>query len=356
MGAYLQTAAAQGDSRALLLGIGTLVLLIVLLDQLVWRPLLAWAERFKVSQVESDEPATSWFYNSLHHSRVAGWVSRWLFAPLVGRLNRELDKPQMVVPGLEPVIVPQERSIAGWLLLLVGVLFIGYVMVEALILLITVPVSIWTQIAVGAGATLLRVGISIGIALAWTIPVGVLIGTNARAARILQPVVQILAAIPATALFPVLLVGLLALPGGGNMAAVGLMLLGTQWYILFNVIAGASAIPQDLKYTTDLMQLKGWRRWRTLTLPALFPYIITGLITASGGAWNASIVAEFTTFAGQTNRVVGLGATITSATADAHYGQLLAATLTMILIVVLVNRLFWRRLYAVAESRFRMDQ
>jgi NitT/TauT family transport system permease protein len=157
-------------------------------------------------------------------------------------------------------------------------------------------------------------------------------------------------------LFPVLLLGLLSVPSGGNIAAILLMLLGTQWYLLFNIIAGASAIPQDLNYTSDLLQLKGWRRWRTLILPGLFPYIITGLITASGGAWNASIVAEYTNFAGQKSQVVGLGALITSATAGANYALLLASTLVMIVIVVLINRFFWRSLFNIAETRYRMDQ
>jgi NitT/TauT family transport system permease protein len=172
----------------------------------------------------------------------------------------------------------------------------------------------------------------------------------------LQPVVQITASVPATALFPVLLLGLLSLPGGTNIAAVVLMLLGTQWYLLFNIIAGASAIPQDLVYTSDLMRLKGWKRWRTLILPALFPYIVTGLITASGGAWNASIIAEFTHFGGQTHQVTGLGALITEATASGNYPMLLASTLVMIILVVTINRLVWRRLFRIAEYRFRMDQ
>jgi NitT/TauT family transport system permease protein len=188
----------------------------------------------------------------------------------------------------------------------------AYGLIQAVSLLLTLPLSTWGHIALGAGATLLRVLIAVSIALAWTIPVGVLIGTNPRAASILQPLVQIAASIPATALFPVLLLGLLTVPAGPNIAAVLLMLLGTQWYLLFNVIAGASAIPQDLQYTSDLLRLKGRRRWRTLILPALFPYIVTGLITASGGAWNASIVAEFTHFGGETSRVTGLGALITS--------------------------------------------
>lgn len=355
LGAYLQTAANEGDIEALLIGIGTLVLIIVLLDQLVWQPLLAWAERFKISQVSDDNPTTSWFLNSLRRSGLAGRLSQRLVAPLGRWLDRSLNRPPRQVPGLEPG-EPGRRSLLSWILMLLVGLGIAYGVLQALDLLLTMPTSNWGEIAVGAGATLLRVLVAVSIALAWTIPVGVLIGTNSRAASILQPLVQIAASIPATALFPVLLLGLLALPAGANIAAVLLMLLGTQWYLLFNVIAGASAIPQDLQYTSDLLRLKGWKRWRTLILPALFPYIITGLITASGGAWNASIVAEYTHFGGETSQVVGLGALITSSTADGDYALLLASTLTMIVLVVTINRLVWRRLYRIAEDRFRMDQ
>jgi len=246
--------------------------------------------------------------------------------------------------------------VLGWLVLLLLALLIGYGLMRAVGLLATLPLAMWGQIAVGALATLLRVTIAVLIALAWTIPVGVFIGTNARVASILQPVVQIAASIPATALFPILLIGLLGVPGGANIAAVLLMLLGTQWYLLFNVIAGASAIPQDLQYTSDLLLLKGWRRWKTLILPSLFPYIVTGLITASGGAWNASIVAEYTRFGGEVSQVTGLGAQITSATASGDFALLLAATLTMIVLVVAINRLVWRRMFSMAENRFRMDQ
>lgn len=356
LGAYLQTAASKGDSQALMLGIGTLVLIIVLLDQLVWRPLLAWAERFKVSQVTNDNPASSWFLDGLRRSHFAGATVRRVFGSLFRRLNARFSQPQAYVPSLEPATQPSRRSVLRWLIILIFILVAAYAVVSGVGLLLTLPVDTWGQILIGAGATLARVALAIGIALMWTIPVGVWIGTSARAARVLQPIVQILAAIPATALFPVLLLGLLSVRGGGNIAAILLMLLGTQWYLLFNIIAGASAIPQDLKYTSDLLQLKGWRRWRTLILPGLFPYIITGLITASGGAWNASIVAEYTNFAGQTNKVIGLGALITSATATANYALLLASTLAMIVIVVLINRFFWRRLFHIAETRYRMDQ
>lgn len=356
LGAYLQTAANAGNTQALWLGIGTLVLIIVLLDQLVWRPLLAWAERFKVSQVESDEPATSWFLNGLRRSAIAAFLNRRFFAPVGRRLNNALNRPPTIVHSLEPANVESRRGIIGWLVIAAVAALIVYGVVGAVNLLLTLPPDTWGQIAIGAGATLLRVAIAVIIALAWTVPLGVLIGTNARAAKFLQPIVQILAAIPATALFPVLLLGLLNVPGGDNLAAVLLMLLGTQWYLLFNVIAGAAAIPQDLKYTTELMQLKGWKKWRTLILPALFPYIVTGLITASGGAWNASIVAEYTEFGGKINHVTGLGALISSGTANGNYALLLASTLVMIVVVVSINRFFWRRLYHVAETRYRMDQ
>jgi NitT/TauT family transport system permease protein len=172
---------------------------------------------------------------------------------------------------------------------------------------------------------------------------------------VLQPVVQVVASVPATALFPVLLLALLHSPGGLNVAAVTLMLMGTQWYLLFNVIAGAAAIPQDLRYTTDLLRLSSIDRWRTLILPALFPYIITGSITASGGAWNASIVAEHVEFGGQTHATTGVGALIAQATGTGDYAMLLAATLALVVTVVLINRIFWRRLYRIAEDRFRME-
>jgi NitT/TauT family transport system permease protein len=148
---------------------------------------------------------------------------------------------------------------------------------------------------------------------------------------------------------------LLKLPAGLNIAAIVLMLTGTQWYLLFNVIAGASAIPQDLRYTTDLLQLSRLDRWRTLILPALFPYIITGAITASGGAWNASIVAEHVEFGGATHATLGVGALIARATGAGDYALLLAATLALVLTVVLINRLFWLRLYRLAEERYRME-
>ncbi|MCX6006432.1 MAG: ABC transporter permease subunit [Chloroflexi bacterium] len=240
--------------------------------------------------------------------------------------------------------------------------FIGLICVMALAgaifagqLLVQVSIAEWGEIAVSLFFTLLRVIVALIIALAWTVPVGVAIGTNKRLANILQPVVQIVASVPANALFPLMVLFFMALPGGLNITAVILMLLGTQWYLLFNIIAGSSTIPQDLRYTSSMLQLSFWQRWRVLILPSLFPFIITGLITASGGAWNASIVAEYIEFGGNILSVNGIGAMIAHATAAGDFPRLFAATLTMVITVVLINRFFWRRLYRVAEERFVME-
>ena len=352
LGSYLQRAAGEGDIHSLFLGIATLVLVVVALDQLVWRPLLAWAERFKLEMVEDQAPPTSWFYALLSNSRLTQQLGA-----RVSSINDRLDS--WLTVRLQPLGMPQPGA-SAWTPLSIGVVTVllaavGYGAFLAFQSLLTISAADWLGLGAALVATFLRVAVAMIIALAWTLPVGVAIGSNATLARWLQPVVQIAASVPATALFPAFLLIFLNLPNGLNIAAVILMLMGTQWYLLFNIIAGASAIPQDLKHTAALLHLKPAARWRTLTLPALFPYIITGGITASGGAWNASIVAEYTEFGGAVHSVTGIGATIAHATADGHYALLLAATLTMIAAVVTINRLFWRRLYLLAEERFRME-
>ena len=356
LGSYLQQAANTGDTTAILLGLGTLVLVIVLLDQLVWRPLLVWADRFKVEMSAGDAPPTSWFYNILSRSWLLEQFATHVTHPGSERLDRRMarffdrraaQRSTSSTPGRPSLVV------IGMAVIVVALL--GYAAVQAVGMLIALTLNEWGQVLQGVLATFLRVAAALLIGLVWTIPVGVLIGSNRRAANFLQPVVQITASVPATALFPVIVLALVGITGSLNAPAIILMLLGTQWYILFNVIAGTSAIPQDLKYTTSLLQVKGWARWRTLILPALFPYLITGLVTAGGGAWNASIVAEYITFGGQTYQVTGIGAVIAEATASGNYDLLLAATLALIITVVTINRTVWRRLYKVAEERYKME-
>ena len=355
LGAYLHEAANQEDYRAIAWGIAALVLVIVLLDQLVWRPLLAWADRFKLEMTESDNPPTSWFYDVLRAAHITNWLDRHVRQPVGQALDALFAPSGLFIISLNGANHRSRRPWISYIVIFAAGLGLVYGLVQAGRMLVEVPSGQWADIGLGTIVTLLRVMIALVVALAWTIPVGVLIGTNPRISAILQPVVQVTASIPATALFPVLLLVMLRLPAGLNIAAVLLMLMGTQWYLLFNIIAGASAIPQDLKFTSTLLRLNRRDRWRTLILPALFPYIITGAITASGGAWNASIVAEYFQLGGTAHQVTGIGALIADATASGDFHLLLAATLSMILTVVLINRLFWRRLYRRAEEQFRME-
>jgi NitT/TauT family transport system permease protein len=356
LGSYLQTAANAGNVPAVLSGVIVLVVVIVLLDQFVWRPLIAWTDKFKVEMVEGDQPPRSWFLDLISRAWLVEQFGTRLWQPFTEWIDLGLQNPlgdRVVAPeDTSRKDRPSPLTIGIFIVFVLLVFYGGY---RAVRTIMTLPASAWAQLAKGLVATFLRVTVSLLITLLWTIPIGVLIGTNRRLSTILQPVVQVIASIPATALFPVLLLSLLHLPGGLNIAAVLLMLMGTQWYLLFNVIAGAAAIPVDLGYTFDLLRLSTLDRWRTLILPALFPYIITGAISASGGAWNASIIAEHVEFGGQTHDTIGIGALIAQATATADYPLLLAATLALVFTVVFINRTIWRRLYRLAEKRYRME-
>jgi NitT/TauT family transport system permease protein len=355
LGSYLQTAANEGNLHAVVLGVATLVLVIVLLDQLLWRPLIAWTDKYKVEMVEGDEPPQSWFLDVISRAWIVEQFGARVWPPFSEWVDRAFQRRARGIiasPELRAENTPAPLAIVIIGLLTSLALYGGY---RAVDLLSTLSASAWAELGKGIVATFLRVTVALAITLLWTIPVGVLIGTNRRLAAILQPIVQVVASIPATALFPVVLLALLQAPGGLNIAAVLLMLMGTQWYLLFNVIAGAAAIPKDLRDTTDMLRLSAIDRWRTLILPALFPYIITGSITASGGAWNASIVAEHVEFGGQTHATTGVGTLIAQATGTGNYSLLLAGTLALVITVILINRTFWRRLYRLAEQRYRME-
>ncbi len=358
LGSYLQMAANNEDIPAILMGLGALVIVIVLIDRLVWQPVLVWANKFKVEATEGgDDAPESWFYDLLSRSVLLEQFGRHVWTPLSEWVDRSMGR--LLSPPAANRQSGANRSALSTVLLGLGglavVAFLAYNLVGAARLLLAVPLAEWGRIGLGTLVTLGRVILALLIALAWTLPAGVAIGSNPRLSVVLRPVVQIVASVPATALFPVVLLVLLRLPAGLDVAAVLLMLMGTQWYLLFNVIAGVSAIPRDLVYMTDLLHLRGWERWRTLILPALFPYLITGLITAGGGAWNASIVAEHTHFGGQTFSTIGIGALISEATGRGDYALLLGATLAMIVTVIAINRLFWHRLYRLAEEKYRIE-
>ena len=353
IGSYIQLAANQKNISAITSGILVLLVVIVGLDQLVWRPMLAYADRFRLDMVSADVPMTSWIYESFMTSRLVRRVRRRIIRPISEAIDNRM---KLLFPVRMEFPQAAKPSLAGKFALgAVGTLIVVGVW-EGIRFLGQVSLGDWGHIALGLVITFIRVVLAITIALAWTIPVGFAIGTNARFARVLQPLSQMAASFPATALYPLFLVGLLHVRGGLELAAMLLMLAGTQWYLLFNVMAGAQAIPQDLKYTAQLMGLKGWQKWSTFILPALFPYIATGAITASGGAWNASILAEYTTF-GDTkySTAYGIGAMIARSQDKNQYPQLMAATLAMVVAVIVVNRLVWKRLYRSAEETYRMD-
>lgn len=361
LGSYLQLAAYTNNTGALLAGLATLIVLIVLLDQIFWRPLVAWADKFKIELSSGDDAPQSLVLDALRRSALVAWLNHRIFRPigslLVIILNRLQPVPNssVIEAAQRPVRrIPLRRVIALVFTLLLLVLVIAGIW-SLIRLLIQVDLPTWGGLLLATFVTWLRTLAALLIGVAWTVPVGVAIGLSPRWSRRLQPVVQVVASIPATAVFPVLLGLLVALPGGLSLAAVLLMLLGTQWYILFNVIAGAIAIPSDLLEATDVYHVTRWRKWRTLILPAVFPYLVTGLLTASGGAWNASIVSEYVQFKGQTLSTIGLGASIASAANAGDYPKLLAGTLLMAIFVVTVNRLVWKRMYALAERRYTLE-
>ncbi len=351
LGSYLQTAASAGDTTSILWGIATMVAVIVLIDQLVWRPVIAWAEKFKVESVESTDVPHSWVLNFVQHSQALSRLRKKTLEPLGEKLILHFAQTK----SREVVEPPAWRT---WLLRGIAVVLLaltGYGVVRVAIILSGLQGAEVREAGIGLGATFLRVNLALLIGALWTIPAGVAIGFNPKLARIAQPLAQIAASIPATALFPVVLLLLIQVGGGLGVGSIVLLLLGTQWYILFNVIAGAMAIPTDLKECCNVFKLTGLERWKKLILPGIFPYLITGLVTASGGAWNASIVAEYFHFKGHIYTTTGLGATISQATDSGNFGLLLAATMMMAAAVVTVNRLVWRKLYALGETRFRLE-
>lgn len=352
LGSYLQTAANHGDLRAILWGLAAMITLIVMLDLLVWRPVIAWADKFKFEQVESAEAPRSPILRLLRRSGTLYLLRRKLLLPLRERMALHFSrKADLAIPGSASAGL---RWFGG-ALLLAGFAGVLYGAARAVHLMMSLGAGEFAWLIRSAGITFLRVSAALLIGAAWTIPLGVAIGFSTKLARVAQPLAQIAASVPATALFPVVLLVLIRAGGGMGLASLVLMLLGTQWYILFNVIAGAMAIPTDLREAATTYRFSRWQQWRMLILPGIFPYLVTGLVTAAGGAWNASIVAEYFHFRGQTLSTTGLGATISHATDTGNFALLMAATVLMAAIVVTINRLVWRRLYRLAHTRFKLE-
>lgn len=351
IGSYVASAVDAGDLGRIGLAMATMVVMIVAVNVLFWRPLTAWAERYKLEESEAADRQRSVVLDLLRRSawpRVVGRLRRAAAEPL-GRAMSVLGRDGTSALGGPPIRALRRGDIAFALLVGIPIVYGLYEMVSFL----GARGATEFATAIGLGAiTFLRVVALVAVATVVWVPVGVWIGFNPRVARLAQPVVQVLASFPANFLFPLATLAFIHLGVSLDIGGILLMSLGAQWYILFNAIAGAMAMPTDLREAAKMAGLRGRRLWRRLIIPGVFPAYVTGGITASGGAWNASIVAEVVTYGGTTLTATGLGAYIAKAAETGDFHQLLAGLAAMSIYVVAINRLFWRRLYRLAETRY----
>lgn len=352
IGSYIALAISERNLHAIGYAIGTMVVVILLYDQLLFRPLLAWADKFRYEMSSSKDAPKSWLFTILKRSR----IRRWLSAPVQGLRNINL-RIRFLRPKITPVATYFPQRILYdyvWygVLALVGVSAVYYVVsfLQGTITLYDVGHVGWLSLV-----TLARVVVLIIIASIIWVPLGVFIGMRPRLANIAQPMAQFLSAFPANLLFPIAVMGISAYELNPNIWLSPLMILGTQWYILFNVIAGASSIPSDLHEASQNLHVRGLLWWKKVILPGVFPHYLTGALAASGGAWNASIVAELVSWGDQSYKATGLGAYIAEKTIEGAMEHIVLGVAAMAFTVVVFNKIVWRPLFAWAAKRLRMD-
>ncbi|MBY0369258.1 ABC transporter permease subunit [bacterium] len=355
IGSYMAVAYEQNDMGAILAGIGTMFVLIAVVDRCIWAPLVVWSERFKMDSDPSIQP---------QRSVVLEWLKKSRLLSAVDEYSRRLQVAVKKRAGqvMEPVMRPQVRQLRSSLpfilkavlvLLGIGAFLYGIrIMGE---LLVATPVHTWLLFIRDVGLTFVRVSVAVVLGSLWTIPVGVWIGTNPKWTRRMQPVVQVVASFPAPMLFPILTSALIAMGVSLEFGAVVLMLFASQWYILFNVIAGATQIPRQVLDVARVFRIGGLHYWRAVILPAIFPSLVNGWISAAGGAWNACIVSEIVTHGANTYVATGIGSAITLAAQEGRFPVLAGAILMMVTTVVLLNRFFWGSLYRLAETKYRFE-
>jgi NitT/TauT family transport system permease protein len=334
-----------------------MIVMIVFLDQFLWRPLVVWGQKFRVEEGGAEESMHSWFLDFLNQSQILRFFER-LFTP----------KPRLTPAGTVMAMPPSDVRLIKpeapkWHLKFISILcFIALVSAMAfgawkiIQLFSQLTLDKWILIIKEAGVTLGRVLTAVILSALWTIPVGLWIGLSPRLSRVSQPFVQVAASFPAPMLFAFAIIIMKMMGIGLNWGAIALMLLGAQWYILFNVIAGASAIPSDLLEAARMNGIKGWDLFWKVHLPGIFPYLVTGMVTSAGGTWNASIVAEYVTDKGQTLTAFGLGSQISISAAAADFPMLAASVVVMSIMVVIFNRLVWKRMYRLAEEKYSLSK
>jgi NitT/TauT family transport system permease protein len=350
MGSYISLAIEQKSLAAVAWAIATMLVVILIYDVVLFRPLVAWADRFRFEQQASVPVPNSWMLDVLRRSGIIAAIMR----PAAAMARRSLQWPA-ASRGAPPPGPRPRREIADilWACLLVAAAALALWEVGRFVVGELDPADIAQAFARGL-ATLARVVILIVLASLVWVPIGVWVGTRPRATHIVAPIAQFLAAFPANLLFPVAVSGIVALRLNPDIWLSPLMILGTQWYIVFNVIAGAAALPSELRDCCANLQVRGWLWWRRAALPAVFPFYLTGAITASGGSWNASIVAEVASWGERRLEAYGLGAYIATATQAGDFHRIVLGIAVMSLFVVVINRMLWRPLYAYAERKFRL--
>ncbi len=355
IGSWLAVAIDAKDLRAVLLAVATMAVVILAYDQLVFRPIVAWADKFRFEQTAAQQRPQSWVYDLWRQSRVVRRMtslSGWLNERISGLLHRAAARR-----AHRGVLASPAAARAGDIVWNVGVAALAAYALWRIALFTDRSLSledVATAFRLGL-YTLIRVLVLIALASAVWVPIGVWIGLRPWASTRVQPVAQFLAAFPANVLFPIAVVLIVAFHLDPDIWLSPLMVLGTQWYILFNVIAGASAFPTDLREASTLFRLRTWQWWRKVILPGILPYYVTGALTAAGGSWNASIVAEVASWGDTRLRAAGLGAYIADATAAGDYARVVLGIAVMAVMVVACNHLIWRPLYRLAERRFRLD-
>ncbi|MET3134372.1 NitT/TauT family transport system permease protein [Oxalobacteraceae bacterium GrIS 1.11] len=352
IGAYIAVAIEAENGRAIALAIGAMLAGILLYDQLFFRPLLAWADKFRFEESQGETTQSSWLLDWAHRSRWFRTLSERFWRLMRGALGwfalREVTAaPRPHKPGV----------LAPWLARSWDKLVILAAALAAIRLVMFVQSDVgaaeaWHVVVLGL-ITLLRVMLLIGLASLVWVPLAVWIGLRPAYSQRVQAVAQFLAAFPVNLMFPLVVYVLVTFKLNPNIWLSPLMVFGTQWYILFNVVAGASAIPNELRLAADNLGLKGWLKWKRVYLPAVYPSFITGAITASGGSWNASIVAEYVTWGKTTLVADGLGSYIKQMTDAGDFHRIALGIGVMCIFVMLLNRFFWRKLYLLAEDRSR---
>src|SRR5580693_6701899 len=351
VGSYIALAIAQKNLEAIGWAIGTMLIVILLYDQLLFRPLVAWVDRFRVEQEPGARVPDSCALTMMRRSRLITAATRACHKAVfwTSRLVKRTDK--LVVEEQDR---PKRRSLdLLWVSLLVAAVAAGLWHILA-VLVVNTPLAEALHVCGLACLTMARVFILIALASLVWVPIGIWVGMRPRAAQIVQPIAQFMAAFPANLLFPIAVYGIVEWKLNPDIYLSPLMILGTQWYILFNIIAGASTIPTEMRYAAANFGVKGWLWWRKVALPAVLPFYVTGAITASGGSWNAAQVAELATWGNTQIEARGLGSYIAEATTAGDFHKIVLGIGTMSLFVVVINRLFWRPLYYYAERKYRL--